>query len=942
MTSQIIDDILPYTQIIATGGQTVFDCDWTADVASDIVVYQRPVLSTADDVTDILPTNAYNVTFIGDGLIVRVTLFTPALAGDIVTITRQTPADRLNVYTNVNFTPSMLNNDFGILTLVDQQAQLVNQQRAPRYNYSDTIDNIIDIILPRLGAGEVWQMNGTGTAIIATVVSGGGGDVLAQLASHSPGEGASLIGLNPVDTVQDLANAKFILQVANTAAPNAQALGALTTGIVKNTATTGVLSISLPLTSIDGLTTASDQMLYTTAPNVYATTPLTAFARTLLDDTTAAAAAATLLVLPLAGGTMTGAINMGTHLITNVVDPVSAQDAATKNYVDNVITSGFLPTTGGTMSGQIDMGGNKIVNMGNPTLNQDAVTLVHLNNQLVNYLPLSGGTMALNTGVINMNSSKIVGLADPTNSQDAATKAYVDLVAIGLNVQGAVYAASTVSYTATYANGAAGIGATLTNAGAFAVFAADGIPVPVGQRVLMKDQVTTFQNGIYVVSNAGDAISVNWVITRATDYDQPSEINPGDLVIVNNGSTLAGASFIETATITAVGTDPILFGPFTFSPTSFLLKSANLSDVASVTDSFNNISPITTKGDLISNDGTNDVRLGVGGNGTLLQANSATATGLQYTTATYPTTTTVSEILYSSSGNVISGLATLAGGVLVTNNLGVPSMLTNPAAVGRVLQSANAAIPTWSSSSYPSGAGTAGKLPISDGTNFILSTSIWPNTVGAAGTIIRSDGTVNAYSTATFANTYAASTLLYSNGANNVVGLATANSAALVTTNAGVPVWSATLTNGQIIIGNTSNTPTPGTLTAGVGITITNGAGTITISSTSGGIAWSNIAGTTQAAAVDSGYIIGNAAQTTVTLPAIAPIGSTVKVQGKGAGGWILAANTGQVIRFASQVTSSGGSLTSTNRYDSVEVINITADTEWSVSIAVSLGLTIA
>lgn len=938
MSQVIIDDILPYTQAIATGGQTVFSTDWTANYASDVVVYSRPVLSTPDDTVDELPSNAFNVAFIGGSEIVQVTLVTPALAGDIVTITRMTPADRVNLYTNTNFTPSMLNNDFGILTLVDQQAQLVNQRIAPRYNYSAIIKPW-DIILPQLGAGESWVMNGSGDEIIAAVAGGGSSDVLAQLASHSPGEGASLVGLNPVGTVQDLANAKFILQQANTAAPNAQSLGALTTGIVKNTTTTGVLSISAPLTSIDGLTTAADQMLYTTAANTYATTGLTAFMRTVLDDSTAAAAAATLLVLPLAGGTMTGAINMGTHLINGVVDPVSAQDAATKNYVDNVLTSGFLPLTGGTMLAPINMGGFKIVNMADPTLNQDAVTLAHLNTQLVNYLLKSGGTM---TGAINMNSHFITGLLDPVNPQDAATRAYVDLVAAGLSVQPSCVAASTVALTVTYNNGASGIGATLTNAGAFAVFALDGTNPTATQRVLIWNQANPIQNGIYTVTNVGNAISVNWVLTRATDYDQPSEIQPGDLVIITAGSTYAGSSFVETQTVTAIGTDPINFSQFTFSATAVLLKANNLSDVASVTTSFNNISPSTTKGDLITNDGTNDVRQGVGGNGTLLQANSGVTNGIQWTTATYPTTTTVSEILYSSAGNVISGLATTNGGVLVTNNTGVPSMLANPAAVGRILQSANAAISTWSSSSYPSGAGTAGKLPISDGTNFILSTSIWPNTVGTVGKIIRSDGTVNAYSTATFADTYAASTLLYSNGANTVAGLATANSAVLVTGNTGVPVWSGTMTNGQLIMGVTSGTPVANTLTAGSGITITNGAGTITVSSTSGGIAWSNVAGTTQAAAVDSGYIIGNAAQTTVTLPAIAPIGSTVKIQGKGAGGWIMKGNTGQVIRFASQVTSSAGTLTSTNRYDSVEAIAITADTEWSVSIAVSTGLTVA
>jgi len=63
--------------------------------------------------------------------------------------------------------------------------------------------------------------------------------------------------------------------------------------------------------------------------------------------------------LPLAGGTMSGAINMGSNLINAVTDPVSAQDAATKNYVDtanstqDTAIAAKLPLAGGTMTGNI-------------------------------------------------------------------------------------------------------------------------------------------------------------------------------------------------------------------------------------------------------------------------------------------------------------------------------------------------------------------------------------------------------------------------------------------------------------------------------------------------------------------------------------------------------------------------------------------------------------
>ena len=110
MSGVIINDVPPRTQAVATGGQTVFDTNWTANAASDVVVYLTPVGFVADDFTQILSSSQYTVTFIGALLQVRVTLVTPSTLGDIVTITRMTPADRENLYSNTNFTPSMLNN----------------------------------------------------------------------------------------------------------------------------------------------------------------------------------------------------------------------------------------------------------------------------------------------------------------------------------------------------------------------------------------------------------------------------------------------------------------------------------------------------------------------------------------------------------------------------------------------------------------------------------------------------------------------------------------------------------------------------------------------------------------------------------------------------------------------------------------------------------------
>lgn len=183
-----------------------------------------------------------------------------------------------------------------------------------------------------------------------------GGDVtalIARLAAYTAGNGASMIGLQnqtgvASKTVQDLANATIIAKTYNGTLTNAQYLADLTTGILKSTTTTGVLSISAPLTSIDGLTTAANKMIYTTASNVYAVTDLTSFARTLLDDANAADAAATLAVLALAGGTMTGNINFGGFKGTNAAEPTASTDYATKNYVDNAVQNVHAPCIAAT------------------------------------------------------------------------------------------------------------------------------------------------------------------------------------------------------------------------------------------------------------------------------------------------------------------------------------------------------------------------------------------------------------------------------------------------------------------------------------------------------------------------------------------------------------------------------------------------------------------
>jgi len=128
--------------------------------------------------------------------------------------------------------------------------------------------------------------------------------------------------------------------------------------------------------------------------------------------------------------------------------------------------------------------------------------------------------LAAPTDSLPMNNQRITGLADPTGAQDAATKNYVDSVAQGLDPKQSVRAASTANI--------ASLSGTMT---------IDGIALVAGDRVLVKNQTTASQNGIYVVA-AG-----SW--TRSSDSDLWAEIVSA-FVFVESGATNADNGFLCT------------------------------------------------------------------------------------------------------------------------------------------------------------------------------------------------------------------------------------------------------------------------------------------------------------------------------------------------------------------------------------------------------------
>lgn len=229
----------------------------------------------------------------------------------------------------------------------------------------------------------------------------------------------------------------------------------------------------------------------------------------------------------------------------------------------------------------------------------------------------------------------------------------------------------------------------------------------------------------------------------------------------------------------------------------FLEIANNLSDVADTQISFNNISPTTTKGDLIVNDGTNDVRLPVGNDGDMLYALAANVNGIVWGPPPAGTVASVSGTLNritSTGGNnpVIDIAATYIGQTSLTT-------------LGTVTTA------TWNASVIPLAyGGTNANLTASNGGIFYstaASGAILSGTATANQMLQSGSNTSPAWSTTTWPTTSTANTILYSSATNTVGEIATVNNGTLITSAAGIPSLLANGTTGQILTATTGSPP---------------------------------------------------------------------------------------------------------------------------------------
>ncbi|MEO6077580.1 MAG: hypothetical protein ABIP54_02225 [Candidatus Andersenbacteria bacterium] len=573
--------------------------------------------------------------------------------------------------------------------------------------------------------------------------------------------------------------------------------------------------------------------------------------------------------------------------------------------------------------------------------------------------------------------------ANPTTPLEAATKQYVDSFVSGFTFLNPCYAASTTNLNATYSNGAAGVGATLTNAGTQAAFAIDGVSPPINSRVLVKDQTTAADNGVYTLTTVGTGVS-DWVLTRATDNNTSVNIIPGDFLIVNNGATNANLAFLQSATVTTVGTDPILWSQFgtvgtvtsvngtpgqivstggsnpTISIDPTYIGQPSITKLGTVTTGVWNATIVSpTYGGTGVNNGSKTITLG--GNLTTAGAFNSTFTMTGATNVTFPTSGTLATV-----GGTVGSVVGTAGQIDVTTLAGVATVSIDAGYVGQTSITTLGTISTgtWNGNtiSVNNGgtgattfnayavicAGTVATGPLQSvaslGNAGYVLTSNGPATlptfqVPFGGTVTSVSGTTNRITVLNGTSTPVIDIAATYVGQASITTLGTIttgvwNGTAITVPNGGT--GAVAFTAFGVLCGGTTSTSAVQSLastgTAGQ-VLASNGAAALPSFKNITSLTWVDQTGASVSLVAGTSYQANRATLVTFTLPVTAAFGDEFVISGFGVGGWKLAQNASQLINFGNKVTTTGtsGFLASTDKEDKVHLYCQVANTTFGV-----------
>lgn len=287
-------------------------------------------------------------------------------------------------------------------------------------------------------------------------------------------------------------------------------------------------------------------------------------------------------------------LNLANSIVNADINTSAAIAYSKLNLTGNITNADIAPTA--------NIAYSKLANLTGSTgavLIQDGSAKVTASGIASSNLFLADGSV-LATGTFNLNSHSIINLATPVGPNDAASKSYVDNVAQGLSTKAACDAATTANLVTTAAG--SGVGKTLTATGN-GVLTVDGVSSWVdvandsgstnpfdtnaASRVLVKDQTTNVDNGIYIVQDKG-SVSSPYILKRATDFDgsPAGEVQDGAYTFITMGTVNSDSGWVlTTLNPITVDTSAITFTQFTGAAQIIagngLTKTGNQLDVVS-------------------------------------------------------------------------------------------------------------------------------------------------------------------------------------------------------------------------------------------------------------------------------------------------------------------------------------------------------------------------